>query len=132
MHVDEELFANNEGAGDAASYLKETISKRFGVNNILDSLIYFPVDLMGLNCAILSYLSTALVGNALAALRSFSSRFLGGEQEKLDKAQHALENEDLHGHVGDGRPPTDEVDTFMSFDEYDRFREETSLLLSTA
>ena len=121
--VQRSIFTND---GGVAEYLKAAIQERFGVSNIPDGYLYFPTDLGGLelhNSFIpLLQIRDVVYENPLEAV---TTKFAEAEQEAYRKFKTAFE---------DGRTPRkvpedpnfepEDKDTFMSFEEFTRYREE--------
>ena len=105
-------------------YLKRTIHQRFDVTEIPDGYLYFPGELGGLE-----------VRNPFVGLLQIRDSMLEDPTRRLDEfedaertayeaARKAYESGKLRGPRDDAAPfqPAD-PDTFMSFDEYVRYRE---------
>lgn len=119
------VFADIDLPGDSVGeYLKAELAARFGVKNIPDGFLYFPVELGGLG-----------LRNPLIPLFLVRERSLRDPMTKLDGA---LELDEIDYHKAkqsydDGtsaarrlRPSTDDDEPFMSLDEYNEYCEEIS------
>ncbi|KAJ4295002.1 hypothetical protein N0V90_007010 [Kalmusia sp. IMI 367209] len=139
-HIQRSLFADADTA-NVTEYLRGMLAERFGTDNsVPDSFFYFPVELGGLG------LRNPLI-NAFATYR----KSFRDSVERIDRA-FELEQEDYERlkerwDSGEHRPkrtkysplPKDELGTdtetdesFMSFEEFTRYREETSSYLKDA
>ncbi|PVI02013.1 hypothetical protein DM02DRAFT_613202 [Periconia macrospinosa] len=119
--VQETLFSG----GNVTQFLKDTIRERFGVDNIPDGFLFFPVELGGLDVQSpfidLLQIRDSVKKNPHDFMTSFSS------DERADFAV-AKANFDR-----DGPPPRDPTNTtlftptnptsFLSFEEFTRYRE---------
>ena len=138
-------------ADTVAEHLRQMIRDRFGVENVPDGFLYFPVELGGLD-----------LRNPLVQLFAMREEFLRSptdslgnsleDEEKVlrsprEQVDSAFEKEEIDYHAakkrfhdGDhsvsyalrvGRVAEND-DEFMSLEEYTRFREETSMPLRDA
>lgn len=125
VFADVHLPGNNAG-----EYLKAELTARFGIENIPDGFFYFPIELGGLG-----------MRNPLAPLFLVHEESLKDPMAKFDKAFELEEAEYYSAKQSyeDGtslaRPvhaPTDEIEPFMSLEEYTKYGEETSRHLHQA
>ncbi|KAJ4355427.1 uncharacterized protein N0V89_003443 [Didymosphaeria variabile] len=139
-HIQRSLF-KDAGTANVTEYLRGMLKERFGTDDsVPDGFFYFPYELGGLG------LRNPLI-NAFATYR----RSFRDSAERIDRAfeLEKAEYDDLKERwdSGDHRPkrtkysplPQDEAGTdtdadepFMSFEEYTRYREETSSYLRDA
>ncbi len=121
--VQRSLFAND---GGVAEYLKAAIQKRFSVSSIPDGYLYFPTNLGGLelhNMFIpLLQIRDAVYENPVEVV---VQKFAEAELEAYRKAKAAFENGRASRKVQeDPNFEPEDKDTFMSFEEFARYREE--------
>lgn len=110
-------------SGSVTEHLKGEISRRFKIQDIPDGFLYFPLALGGLdlqNPFIPYYqVRSTITPNPHAIMDEFFSR----ERDAYEKAKASFEKERLAKRKkGD----------FMSFDDYTRYREQTSPELLSA
>lgn len=124
--IQREIFSSEQGTGDHSilTYLRETIQSRFGNTSIPDGYFFLPIDLGGLE---LSSPFINLVGmrdSIIANADSLMNDFFKKEHEKYTrlKREYAAKDKDRLVAQNKGYRP-DDIDTFMSFEEYTRHRE---------
>lgn len=106
-------------------YLKNAMGERFGITDIPDGYLYFPASLGGLE------LHNPFIG--LVQLRdsvwekpeTALDDFLVAEQEAYRRAKLSFNNRQNYNYGQERKPPGD-VDEFMPFEEFARYREEFS------
>ncbi|KAL4899859.1 hypothetical protein BDW74DRAFT_188880 [Aspergillus multicolor] len=115
---------NAKGDQSVVTYLRETIQSRFGNTSIPDGYFFLPIDLGGLE---LSSPFISLVGlrdAVTASPDSLMDDFFKKERDSYDglRRRYAAKDKDhvIAQHKG-FRP--DDVNTFMPFDEFTRYRE---------
>lgn len=134
-YIQNKLFASPGGdastaAGDVTSYLKATIEERFGTKNIANAFLYWPIEFGGLE------LRNPFIPlmNVRKDSKKTPDHFLEvaweEDEEKYDEAKEKFLN-DKSKHRIDA-PKGCDPETFMPFDEFVRFREETSKSLTSA
>jgi hypothetical protein len=121
--VQRSIFTND---GGIAEYLKIAIQERFGVSNTPDGYLYFPTDLGGLelhNTFIpLLQIRDAVFENPQEAV---TQKFAEAELEAYRRAKTAFDNGRTPRKVHeDPNFEPEDKDTFMSFEEFTRYREE--------
>lgn len=135
-HIQRQLFAGDSTgmtSRNVTEYLRQTIADRFGVADVPDGFFYFPVELGGLE---LQNPFVSLFGIYKRSFRSSMERIERAfevEEQQYDKARKRYE-------LGEYRPrrPYDahqlnfDDEKFISFEEFTRFREETSTPLLEA
>ncbi|KAL6231429.1 hypothetical protein BDW75DRAFT_233616 [Aspergillus navahoensis] len=115
---------NMKGDQSVVTYLRETIQSRFGNTSIPDGYFFLPIDLGGLE---LSSPFISLVGVRDALIKSPDSlmdAFFKTERDTYDalKRRYAGTDKDRVIAQNKGFVP-DEVNDFLSFEEYTRHRE---------
>ncbi|KAM0275854.1 hypothetical protein ACHAQH_007326 [Verticillium albo-atrum] len=134
--IQKEIFSNfatsvnEEGASSVADYLKKAIETRFGITDVPDGYIFFPVEMGGLDLkspfVTLLQIRDSFTESPSAKIEGFhkaeregyqvaKERFYGNETEEL---RYSLPDPDW-------KPESkEEQETFMSFEQYTQFREE--------
>ena len=124
QHVHRTLFPHD---GSVVGYLKRLIIERFGVDGVPDGFLFFPVELggLGLQSPFIGPLQIrdAILENPSTLMREF--------REKERRAYRTAKERFERGEVADERyalddpswEPLEGKDTFMSFDEYVKYRE---------
>ncbi|KAF2469917.1 uncharacterized protein BDR25DRAFT_304295 [Lindgomyces ingoldianus] len=122
-HIQEDIF---EG-GNVVSFLKKQIEERFGVKDIPDGFLFFPVELGGLD------LKSPFVG--LLQIREgvredpygLMDEYEEAERDDYQQAKKTFDKGDIRNlryNIEDAKwKPTDDADEFFSFEEYIRYRE---------
>jgi hypothetical protein len=128
--VHQAIFSTEDGAnnGSVVEYLKTILQQRFGVKDIPDGFLFFPVELGGLDLRSpfvpLMQIRDAVLPNPANLLDEFED----AEVEAYRFAKHRFDK----GQISDVRyavnepdwvPKTDK-DVFMSFEEFARYRED--------
>ena len=126
------IFADNDLHGDSVGqYLKVELATRFGVENIPDGFLYFPIELGGLG------LRNPLIPLFGVREKSFKDPVskLDGAFE-LDEIDYNRAKQSYEDGFSTLRPlhaiPDSKVEPFMSLDEYNEYCEETSAHLHRA
>lgn len=124
-HIQESIFQG----GNVVQFLKKTIQERFSVGDIPDGFLFFPIELGGLD------LKSPFVGllqireSVKENPRDLMDDFNESEREEYEKAKRQFDD----GHIKHRRQSTEdlewkpegaEAETFFSFEEYVRFREQ--------
>ena len=126
-HIQLKIFSPEKlGAGNVTLYVKKMIEDRFDISAIADGFLYFPTNLGGLE------LKSPFV--PLYQIRDHISedpnhivdRFFEREEEAYQKAKQTFEDGGLVKDTPRLRYIPEDSDIFMSFEEYTRYREQTS------
>lgn len=116
---------SSKGTGGVIEYVKATLQERFGLTDVPDGYIFFPADLGGLE------LQSPFIG--LLQIRDALPRdpshllddFAEAEAEAYRSAKIRFETNQVYRHsVDDPKFVPKDADTFMSFEEFTRYREE--------
>jgi len=135
QHVDQILAAHERihrmlfpDDGSVVAYLKRLLKQRFGVEDVPDGFLFFPVELggLGLQSPFVGPLQIRdmVIENPVNLLDGFEkgerSHYLlmkeKFEKGELDGERYAQDDPDWE--------PAEDKDTFMSFQEYTKYREE--------
>jgi hypothetical protein len=133
-HVDEILATHRRiqtslfGVKDVAQHLKSMIEDRFGVQNLADGFLFFPVELGGLELKS-PFVSPLQIRDSFAAT---PAKILDDFQESEMQEYRDLRAEFDKGNDPEYRDdvdepnwkPSEDADVFMLFEEYARYREE--------
>lgn len=125
IFADIDLPGNNVG-----DYLKAELTARFGVQNIPEGFFYFPIELGGLGMRN-PFLPLFLVHEE--SLKDPVVKF--DKAFELDEANYYRAKQSYEDGTSSARPlhaNTDDIEPFMSLDEYSKYREETSIHLHQA
>ena len=119
------IFADNDLHCDSVGkYLKVELATRFGVENVPDGFLYFPIELGGLG------LRNPLIPLFVVREKSFKDPVnkLDGafELDEIDYYRAKQSYEDGTSTTRTLHPSTYNVGPFMSLDEYNEYCEETS------
>ncbi|KAL6360080.1 hypothetical protein LRP88_05780 [Fusarium phalaenopsidis] len=133
--IQRQVFSKLSGDGEekvssVAEYLKREMSQRFGIENIPDGFLYFPVDLGGLDLqspfVSLLQIREQVYKSPLDPVIAFEE----AEVESYKRAEKAF----LNGSINNERYSLDDPDwkpksehdqeNFMPFEEYIRYRED--------
>jgi hypothetical protein len=131
-HIQTKLFAST--GGSVTSTLKQMLTSRFGVTNIPEGYLYFPMSMGGLDLKS-PFVSLYLLRDNIAKNPdSYMDDFFRKEESAYRAAKTHFENDTVPGR---NRltyiEPWDIKDkSFMSFEEFTRYREQTSTQLHTA
>jgi hypothetical protein len=122
--VQRKIFSK-DGTDSVVEYLKATLQQRFGLTGIPDGYIFFPTELGGLE------LQNPFVGplQIRDGVPSDPSRllddFVEAEAEAYRTAKVRFEKDQVQRHsLDDPNFVPEDRDTFMSFEEFTRYREE--------
>lgn len=116
-----------KGATNIVEYLKSLMQERFGISDIPDAYLFFPIELGGLDLKS-PFISILQVHNTV--LQDPSKKldtFFGAERDSYNACKIAFEKGQVRRHdISDPNwvPDKTDRDTFMSFSEYVRYREE--------
>lgn len=129
QHIQAALFGPESGG--AGEYLKEMISSRFGVRDLPDGYLYFPVSVGGLglqNPFVKLYL---IRDQTVEEPEEIVDKFLEDEEAEYRRAKEWFEE---NGAAARPQAEWDDLkgEEFMSYDEFVRYRERTSALLLNA
>ena len=122
--IQRKLFATGDMPGDnVTSHLRSKLGERFGIQDIQDGLFYLPIELGGLgirNRFIPLYL--VYQDSSKEPMHLIDMTF-EHEEEAYNKAKKAYEDGTSRSRF---HPTSPDVDSFMSFEEYVRYAEDTS------
>lgn len=136
-HIQREVFSRMPAPdGDSggrvssvAEYLKKAIGQRFGIKDVPDGYLYFPMELGGLDVES-PFVSLLQIRDAVPEVPSaLLGDFEKAERRLYDKAKESFEERRAAGTLDayDWAPESaQERDDFMSFDEFTQYREEFS------
>ncbi|TVY18726.1 histone H3 [Lachnellula arida] len=130
-HVDMMLSAMNRiqtrifSDSNVVDFLKKTLEQRFGISDIPDGYLYFPTGLGGLELQN-PFIGLLQVRDAVFEQpASTIDDFIEAELDAYRCAKIAFDKGQIdHDYVNDPDFVPDDADTFMSFEEFARFREE--------
>ncbi|KAK9425580.1 hypothetical protein SUNI508_02941 [Seiridium unicorne] len=115
-------------------YLKGLLSQRFGVNNIPDAYLFFPVELGGLDLQSPFIPALQIRDLILKDPSTLLDTFEENERDEYSRAKRAFEKGEITPSERSDLEDPDWVpiekhdrETFMSFEEFTRWREEFSL-----
>jgi hypothetical protein len=123
--IQRSLFPND---GGVAQYLKTTIHDRFGIADTPDGYIYFPTDLGGLELHS-PFIPLLLIRDSITRdpVSKIATDFMAAESNAYRRAKTDWENKTLpspsHRSPDSHYAPSDS-ETFLSFAEFSRYREE--------
>lgn len=124
--IQREIFSSEQGTGDRSviTFLRETIQSRFGNTSIPDGYFFLPIDLGGLELSSPFIKLVGLRDSIIASPDSLMDDFFKREEEKYTrlKRDYLAKDKDRHIAQHNGYRP-DDVNTFMSFEEYTRHRD---------
>ena len=139
--IQHEIFSSNPSldtaggaSADIVAYLKNTLEERFGVNDVPDGYLFFPAELGGLDLESPFVSLLPIRDSLLQSSAPLLARLEESEAEGYQAAKKAFED----GTVLRARynattiTPTQpvfgrEAETFVSFEEYVKYREELNL-----
>ena len=123
--IQQELFvAKDLAGGNVTEHLKSKLTEKFGVTDIPDGFLYFPIELGGLG--LINPFVPFLLGYQASLVYPFD---LVDRAFKLDEADYAKAKEDWES---DTNTSMNNEEPFLSLEEYTNFREETSVHLYEA
>ncbi|KKY27868.1 hypothetical protein UCRPC4_g00848 [Phaeomoniella chlamydospora] len=126
--IQQKIFSNDNtgnASGNVVKYLKNTITQRFGLTNIPDGYLFFPVELGGLELQS-SFINLLQIRDSICSNPSqLLDKFLLAERSEYYRSKKAFETR----HETDWRSdpkfrPKKDADIFMTFEEYTLYREE--------
>jgi len=122
--VQRKVFSDDD-TGSVVEHLKGMIEQRFGITKIPDGYFYFPTELGGLELQNpfigLLQIRDTVPSNPTLLLDDFEE----AEAEAYRSAKTRFENGQAHRHaLDDPNFEPEDKDTFMSFEEFTRYREE--------
>ena len=124
--IEKAIFGSDGLAGgNVLEHLRHMLSERFGVADIPDGFFYFPVELGGLGLRNPLIPLLLRYKNNEKSPRELIERAFEREEEAYDKDRKAFED-------GNAWNISKDVESFMNFDEYVAYAEETSLFLRRA
>ncbi|KAF4229982.1 hypothetical protein CNMCM8980_004589 [Aspergillus fumigatiaffinis] len=140
--VQNALFNTDGRASTVTEHLRHMIEERFGVSEIPDAFFFFPEQLGGLGLRN-PFVSTLLVRDELRSTpvqlineykENEKQAYLDAKKEfeELTERERLQRYQKVFPEAESGATPvlnTSELRTFMSFEEYTRFRESTDTLL---
>ncbi|KAK9783920.1 putative Transcription factor domain-containing protein [Seiridium cardinale] len=128
--ADSLLGVAGQKSSNIVEYLKNTIEERFGVADIPDGYLYFPVELGGLDLQS-PFISLLQIRDALIdSPKPFLQQLHESETEGYKKAKKAFENGSVRHLRADVDDPNWEPafqkdrETFISFEDFVKYREE--------
>jgi len=132
MHIQAKLFAST--GGSVTSTLKQMLTSRFGVTDIPEGYLYFPMSMGGLDLKS-PFVSLYLLRDNIAKNPdSYMDDFFPEEEAAYRVAKTNFDNDTVPGRSRlTYSAPWDIKDkSFMSFEEFTRYREQTSTQLHAA
>ncbi|KAH7325621.1 hypothetical protein B0I35DRAFT_420835 [Stachybotrys elegans] len=127
-HIQRQIF-NEEGISSVADYLKTALERRFGLTDVPDGYLYFPMEMGGLDLRS-PFVSLLQIRDELTkSPTDFVDEFRAAERKAYDEAHEAFVNGDTARERyalddPDWEPESaHERDNFFSFEEYTRHRE---------
>ena len=134
QHVDDILATHSRiqravfGGQSVSQHVKSMISHRFGVQDIADGFLYFPVQLGGLELRSPFIAPLQIRGSIASNPSKFLDEFSENEKQEykackaqFDKGQDPETRDDVDE---PNWKPSRDADKFMSFEEYTKYREE--------
>lgn len=124
-HIQERIF----NGGNVVQHLKEMIETRFSVSSVPDGFLFFPVELGGLDLKSpfigLLQIRNSVIENPYDLLDNFEEK----EREDYEAAKLTFNKGDIRHmryNVEDPNWKPEDADTFFSFAEFIKYREEFS------
>lgn len=145
QHVDEMLATHeriqrqifsmlSQGSGEkvssVAEYLKNALRHRFGIDDVPDGYFYFPMELGGLELRSPFISLLQIRDEVLKSPTGLVGGFVGAERDAYQRAKTAFHDGTIEAERGSVDFPEwmpesrRDQETFISFDEYIRYREE--------
>jgi len=123
----------DSGNGKVTGHLRKLVQERFGVSDVPDGFFYFPLCLGGLELRN-PFISAFALRDAVPKLPSqILLKAFELDEDAYDKAKRVFDSGDyIPFPKPGGYQPEDSDDEFFSLEEYSKFREETSTVLSHA
>lgn len=121
-----------DGTGSVVEFLRAKLHERFGLTDIPDGYFYFPTELGGLELRS-PFVGLLQIVDAVPTDPSLLlDDFMEAELEAYRKAKIAYDNGATRRKVRDDpKFEPEDPDTFMSFEEYSRYREDINGELSS-
>lgn len=117
------LLDGDVHANSVADYLKATLNKRYGVADLPDAYLFFPVELGGLGLRSpfvpILQLREEVTPDPAALIEDFFEK----EKESYAAAQREFQDRQTHFNLLPGRAPTGDPVPYLPFAEYARARE---------
>ncbi|KAI4758947.1 hypothetical protein E4T52_01811 [Aureobasidium sp. EXF-3400] len=132
-YIQKNLFVgdgNTTGCEDVTSYLKSIIGEHFGIKDVANAFLYWPVELGGLELRN-PFIPLMTARKASEEVPNNVLEVAWESDEELYDRQKSLFEKDRSKHRGDA-PQGCDPEKFFSLEEYVRFREETSSYLNRA
>jgi hypothetical protein len=129
-YIQKKLFVDDDkvtGCEDVTSYLKSIIEERFGTKDIANAFLYWPIELGGLELRnpFIPLMTTRT--NSIKKPYELIEAAFELDEEKYEEAKRAFNKKKIYD-IPKGCDP----EKFFSFEEFVRFREETSSSLKDA
>jgi hypothetical protein len=125
--IQREVFSlgpdGGKGESSVITYLRDTIRSRFGTENIPDGYFFLPIDLGGLELSSPFINLVSLHDSVVADPNTLLDEFLEAEQSAYASLKRRYSNTDKDRLATKQSFRPDDMDTFMSFEEYTRHRE---------
>lgn len=123
--IQREIFSTEQGSGDRSviTFLRKTIQSRFGNTSIPDGYFFLPIDLGGLELSSPFINLVGLRDSIIASPDSLLDDFFTTEVDKYNTLKRRYAMKPKERLVATNRFRPDDIDTFMSFEEYTRHRE---------
>ncbi|KAL9006278.1 MAG: hypothetical protein Q9188_000935 [Gyalolechia gomerana] len=144
--IQQRLFKDAFGSSSLVDYLKKTIAEKFNVKDLPDGFFYFPIELGGLD--VRNPLIPLLLVREVEGSDAEKERMIGEIQKQKDPKEWIEEAFELEEEAyerlkkrydkGDVSAPSNRMlkakddESFMSLEEFTRYREETSAYLWNA
>ncbi len=136
--IQHEIFSSNPSLGtaggasaDIVAYLKNTLKERFGVDDVPDGYLFFPAELGGLDLESPFVSLLPIRDSLLQSSAPLLARLAESEAEGYQAAKKAFEDGTvLRSRYNDPTMMSSQplfgrvADTFVSFEEYVKYREE--------
>jgi len=133
-HIQNKLFATT--GGSVTSNLKQMITERFGVQDVPEGYLYFPMSMGGLDLKS-PFVNLYLIRDKVSKNPDeYMDTFFQDEEKDYRNAKRLYDSDPsryrgLHGILSEVSPKF-QGKSFISFEEYARYREQTSSDLYTA
>lgn len=128
-HIQSKLFSAN---GSVTQAVKKMLVTRFNVQDIPDGYLYFPIHMGGLDLKSPFVSLQLMMANICEDPEKIMDEFLDREEEDYKKAKEAFEDDNVPGRHSLPYEVVSEfkdLKEFISFEEYTRYREQTSARL---
>lgn len=117
------IFENDHTVNSVVGYLKATLSARFGMEDIPEGYVFFPSALGGLELRNPFVVPLQLRDAVLQSPTKLLEQFVNDEKEAYRVARQQWERGMVPHNDRSDAAPKDKT-TFLSFEEYTRYREE--------